>query len=56
MEFLKHIFGFCGENHPSIINIFLFGGLPFLSFFYFLKNYILNLFFKLKTVIFEIIK
>jgi len=56
MEFIKHIFGFCGENHPSIINIFLFGGLPFLSLFYFLRNYFFNLFFKVKNVIFEIIK
>jgi len=56
MEFIKHIFGFCGETHPSLINLLIFGGLPFVSFFYFLKNNIINLFFKLKTVIFELIK
>jgi hypothetical protein len=29
MEFIKHLFGFCGEQHPSII--YLLSSVPFIG-------------------------
>mgnify|MGYP003123548830 CR=1 FL=1 len=37
LEFIKHLFGFCGEPHPNIITLIL--GAPIFSYIYYkIKN------------------
>ena len=39
IEFLKHLFGFCGEGHPNILTILI--GTPVLGYIlYQIKNYL----------------
>lgn len=46
VEMLRHMFGCCGEGHPSIL--YLLGITPAL---WFIKGYIISFWFKTKTIV-----
>jgi len=46
VEFIRHMFGFCGEGHPSIF--YLLGITPAI---WFIKGYFINLYRKIRLIL-----